>query len=78
MQAQGKVAPRLDAERTAAALLAGIQGSVLVVLATCRTTHLEAALGQGIERLRDSARRELPATPSRQAACPHALGIPSC
>jgi hypothetical protein len=57
MQAQGKVAPGLDAERTAAALLAGIQGGVLVMLDTGRMSHLEAALDQGIERLRDSARQ---------------------
>jgi hypothetical protein len=28
-------------------------------------THLEAALDQGIERLRDSTRQQLPATVSR-------------
>ena len=65
MQAQGKIAPHLNAERTAAALLAGIQGGVLVMLATGRMTHLEAALDQGIERLRDSTRQQLPATVSR-------------
>jgi len=65
MQAQGKIAPRLNAERTAAALLAGIQGGVLVMLATGRMTHLEAALDQGIERLRDSTRQQLPAIVSR-------------
>jgi hypothetical protein len=54
MQARGKVASRLDAERTAAALLAGIQGGVVVMLATGQITHLEAALDQAIERLRDS------------------------
>jgi hypothetical protein len=51
---RGKVASRLDAERTAAALLAGIQGGVVVMLATGQITHLEAALDQAIERLRDS------------------------
>jgi AcrR family transcriptional regulator len=65
MQAQGKIAPRLDAERTAAALLAGIQGGVLVMLATGRMSHLEAALDQAIERLRDSVRHQVPATVSR-------------
>jgi AcrR family transcriptional regulator len=64
MQVQGKIAPHLNAERTAAALLAGIQGGVLVMLATGRMTHLEAALDQGIERLRDSTRQQLPATVS--------------
>ena len=65
MQGQGKIAPRLNAERTAAALLAGIQGGVLVMLATGRMTHLEAALDQAIERLRDSTRQQPPATVSR-------------
>ena len=65
MQGQGKIAPRLNAERTAAALLAGIQGGVLLMLATGRMTHLEAALDQAIERLRDSTRQQPPATVSR-------------
>ena len=56
MQSQGKVAARLDVDRAAAALLAGIQGGVLVLLATGRSAHLEAALDQGIEQLRDSLR----------------------
>ncbi len=55
MQAQGKVGASLDADRSAAALLAGIQGGVVVMLATGEMTHLEAALDQAIERLRASA-----------------------
>jgi AcrR family transcriptional regulator len=58
MQAQGKVGPRVDAARSAAALLAGLQGGVLVMLATGETSDLEAALDQGIERLRDSGLRQ--------------------
>ena len=52
MQLQGKVADRLDAERVAAALLAGIQGGVGVMLATGDLSYLEAALDVGIESMR--------------------------
>jgi AcrR family transcriptional regulator len=54
MQRQGKVSTKLDADRTAAALLAGIQGGVVVMLSTGQTTHLEAALDLGIQHLRIS------------------------
>jgi hypothetical protein len=54
MQRQGKVSTKLDADRTAAALLAGIQGGVVVMLSTGQTTHLEAALDLGIQYLRIS------------------------
>lgn len=52
MQAQGKVPGRVDAERTAAALLAGIQGGVGILLATGNLGYLEAALDIGIANLR--------------------------
>jgi AcrR family transcriptional regulator len=52
MQAQDKVAGRLDADKVAAALLAGIQGGVGVMLATGDLGYLEAALDVGIESLR--------------------------
>ncbi|SBS72485.1 Regulatory protein TetR [uncultured Mycobacterium sp.] len=52
MQAQGKMAGSVDAERAAAALLAGIQGGVGIMLATGDLTYLEAALDDGIQRLR--------------------------
>ena len=52
MQGIGEVDPGLDAERSAAALLAGIQGGVAVMLATGRIDNLEAALDVGIEGLR--------------------------
>jgi AcrR family transcriptional regulator len=52
MQSHGKVAARLDADRVAAALLAGIQGGVGVMLATGDLGYLEAALDVGIESLR--------------------------
>ncbi|MER6590695.1 TetR/AcrR family transcriptional regulator [Micromonospora purpureochromogenes] len=54
MQEIGEIDPGLDAERAAAALLAGIQGGVAVLLATGSLAHLEAALDTGIESLRAS------------------------
>jgi AcrR family transcriptional regulator len=54
MQRQTKIVGRLDADRTAAALLAGIQGGVGVLLATGDIGYLEAALDVGIEMLRTS------------------------
>lgn len=54
MQEQGKVAGGIDAERTAAALLAGIQGGVGILLATGDLGYLEAALDFGIGTLRAS------------------------
>ncbi|MFF7333944.1 TetR/AcrR family transcriptional regulator [Streptomyces sp. NPDC090306] len=52
MQAGGLVAPGLDADRTAAALLAGVQGGVSILMSTGRITHLEAALDTGLAALR--------------------------
>jgi AcrR family transcriptional regulator len=52
MQDIGEIDPGLDPDRTAAALLAGIQGGVLLQLSTGRTTHLEAALDLGLAHLR--------------------------
>ncbi|GAA2853453.1 TetR/AcrR family transcriptional regulator [Streptosporangium fragile] len=52
MQDAGEVDPGLDPDRAAAALLAGIQGGVLIQMSTGRTTHLEAALDMGIAHLR--------------------------
>jgi AcrR family transcriptional regulator len=52
MQAQGKIAPSVRADQAAAAMLAGIQGGVVVMLSTGQLTHLEAALDVGIEHLR--------------------------
>ncbi|MFC5667173.1 TetR/AcrR family transcriptional regulator [Kitasatospora misakiensis] len=56
LQATGGIGPALDADREAAALLAGIQGGVLILLTTGSAAHLEAALDVGIARLRASAR----------------------
>ncbi|MER7889974.1 TetR/AcrR family transcriptional regulator [Micromonospora sp. NPDC094482] len=55
MQRAGEVAAELDVERAAAALLAGIQGGVLLMLMTGDITHLEAALDVAIDNLRASA-----------------------
>ncbi|PZG18228.1 TetR/AcrR family transcriptional regulator [Nonomuraea aridisoli] len=52
MQAAGEIDPGLDPGQAAAALLAGIQGGVLIQLSTGRTTHLEAALDLGLAYLR--------------------------
>ncbi|MDX6230458.1 MAG: hypothetical protein QOI76_3848 [Frankiales bacterium] len=52
MQARRKIGSGLDVEQTAAALLAGIQGGVMVMLTTGSLTHLEAALDVGIAQLR--------------------------
>jgi AcrR family transcriptional regulator len=52
MQGQRKIATELDADRAAAALLAGIQGGVSIMLSTGDMSYLEAALDTGIESLR--------------------------
>jgi AcrR family transcriptional regulator len=52
MREQGATAPGVDPERAGAALLAGIQGGVSILLQTGRLTHLEAALDVGISGLR--------------------------
>ena len=43
MQASGQIESSLDADRRAAALLAGLQGGVLIMLATGEIAHLEVA-----------------------------------
>jgi AcrR family transcriptional regulator len=48
----GLVPSDVDVEQRAAALLAGIQGGVSILLSTGRATHLRAALDQGISDLR--------------------------
>jgi AcrR family transcriptional regulator len=52
MQAAGLVRPALDAERTAAAFIAGIQGGVQVLRSTGSTRHLEATVDTLIDYLR--------------------------
>jgi AcrR family transcriptional regulator len=52
MQRQEKIAATVDPSRAAAALLAGIQGGVSVMLNTGDLSYLEAALDVGIQSLR--------------------------
>jgi AcrR family transcriptional regulator len=52
MQRQRKVSSKIDPDQVAAALLAGIQGGVVVMLSTGSLAHLEAALEVGINNLR--------------------------
>jgi len=56
MQASGEISPDLDPERTAAAIVAGIQGGVVMLMSTGNTTPLEAALDLAIGYLRASSR----------------------
>ncbi|AHH18716.1 putative transcriptional regulator, TetR family [Nocardia nova SH22a] len=55
MQADGRIAGQVDPYRAAAALLAGIQGGVGILLATGDIGFLEAALDTGIAALREGA-----------------------
>ncbi|MFC4031966.1 TetR/AcrR family transcriptional regulator [Streptomyces polygonati] len=52
LQRGGLLPGSLDVDEAAAALLAGIQGGVAIMLATGESTHLKAALDWGIGRLR--------------------------
>ncbi|PWI12639.1 TetR family transcriptional regulator [Streptomyces sp. Act143] len=52
LQAERLVSSSLDADRTAAALLAGVQGGVAIMMSTGDSTHLKAALDTGIAYLR--------------------------
>jgi AcrR family transcriptional regulator len=52
MQGAGEVDAGLDADRAAAALVAGVQGGVMILMSTGSTAHLEAALDTGIAFLR--------------------------
>jgi AcrR family transcriptional regulator len=55
LQANGLLPAPFDVDEAAAALLAGVQGGVAILLSTGRTTHLEAALDRGIAGLRAAA-----------------------
>ena len=50
----GLVSPALEVDRTAAALLAGIQGGVAIMMSTGDSAHLKAALDNGIDHLRST------------------------
>jgi AcrR family transcriptional regulator len=55
MQAAGEIAPDLDPARTAAAIVAGIQGGVVMLMSTGDTTPLESALDLSIAYLQASS-----------------------
>ena len=52
MQAGGHLPVGVDADHRAAALLAGIQGGVVILQSTGRSSHLRAALDQAVADLR--------------------------
>jgi AcrR family transcriptional regulator len=56
LQRHGRLPDSFDVDEAAAALLAGIQGGVSIMLSTGELTHLEAALDWGIEQLRATGR----------------------
>ncbi|MFF3485696.1 TetR/AcrR family transcriptional regulator [Streptomyces sp. NPDC002701] len=76
LQANGLVSLSLDVDRTAAALLAGVQGGVVVMMSTGDSTHLRAALDTGIEHLRATTGAAGEADGSAAPAAP-VRGIPS-
>lgn len=49
----GQISPALDAARTAAAMVAAIQGGVTILMSTGSSQHLEAALDTTLLFLRD-------------------------
>ncbi len=53
MQQSGQISPALDAARTAAAIVAAIQGGVTILMSTGSSQHLEAALDTALLFLRD-------------------------
>ncbi|GAA3556814.1 TetR/AcrR family transcriptional regulator [Kribbella ginsengisoli] len=53
LQANGHLGP-IDIDQASAALLAGIQGGVAIMLSTGQTTYLEAAIDQWLARLRQA------------------------
>ena len=55
MQEKGLIGPRIDADRESSAIIAGIQGGVLVLRSTGEIRHLEAVLDTLIDHLRSSA-----------------------
>ncbi|WP_250032340.1 TetR/AcrR family transcriptional regulator [Paractinoplanes maris] len=57
MQETGEVSSEVDASRTAASLIAGIQGGVLLLTSTGRTDYLESAVDNVIEGLKGHCSR---------------------
>ncbi|WDO07202.1 TetR/AcrR family transcriptional regulator [Streptomyces murinus] len=56
LQAGGLVSPALDVDRASAALIAGIQGGVALMMSTGDSTHLRAAIDTGIDHLRTAGK----------------------
>ncbi|MEU3182967.1 TetR/AcrR family transcriptional regulator [Streptomyces sp. NPDC006923] len=56
LRRQGHLPASLDVDEAAAALLAGIQGGVSIMLSTGEPTHLKAALDWGLKQLRATGR----------------------
>ncbi|MFD6492873.1 TetR/AcrR family transcriptional regulator [Streptomyces sp. NPDC059944] len=56
LQTAGSLPADLDVDRRAASLLAAIQGGVSILLSTGESTHLRAALDQGIDDLKHAGR----------------------
>jgi ABC-type phosphate transport system substrate-binding protein len=52
MQQHGQITTDLDAARTAAAIIAAIQGGVTILMSTGSSAHLEAALDTSLAYLR--------------------------
>ena len=74
MQDAGEISAALDADRVAAAILAGIQGGVLILLSTGRIDHLESALDLTIDYLRSTAARPASPEPGSGAGLGGGLG----
>ncbi|MEW1761144.1 TetR/AcrR family transcriptional regulator [Streptomyces cyaneofuscatus] len=55
LRARELIPASVDADRNAAALLAGIQGGVSIMMSTGSSAHLKAALDTGIDQLRHAA-----------------------
>ena len=65
MQQRGQIAGELNAERTAAAIVAAVQGGVTILMSTGSSAHLEATLDTALLFLKSSALDAGPdATPS--------------
>ena len=54
LQDRSLISSELDVDQAAAALLAGIQGGVSILLSTGQSVHLRAALDFGIMQLRST------------------------
>jgi len=60
MQVAGAIDAAVDAGRTAAAIVAAIQGGVVILMSTGRIIHLEAALDTMMAFLRSAAPTDVP------------------